>query len=395
MPLRKIIFWIHLLCGLVAGVVIAIMSATGVAIAFEHEILEWLDRDVRRAGFSSAHGFRLTIEELKVRLTESHPSLEASMVIVPKDPSLAYQYYVGRKLALYVNPYTGEAREPESTSTHTFLHKLEDWHRWLGLEGKGQGVGKVITGVCNFACLILCCTGLYLWFPRRWHWKGFRPAIWFVGGQQSYARNFNWHNVIGFWCLPVLTVLVATAVVFSFAWAHRLVFNLAGEPAPEARGPGVLASPPVEVPPVADGQSRIPHEEILARLKADFPNWESIALPFDAPAGDKIKPLNCVVFEPAPFATRGRIQVTVDPFRNETLSKVGFEDRTSGVRARIWVRFLHTGEAFGLPGKIIATVATAGSLVLVYTGFALSWRRFFRRSAGPSPSVPARFPQKW
>jgi hypothetical protein len=43
------------------------------------------------------------------------------------------------------------------------------------------------------------------------------------------------------------------------------------------------------------------------------------------------------------------------------------------------LRFLHTGEAFGFIGKVIATVATAGSLFLVYTGFALSYRRFFLR----------------
>ncbi|MCW5552450.1 MAG: PepSY domain-containing protein [Verrucomicrobiae bacterium] len=379
MALRKVIFWVHLVCGLVAGVVIAIMSATGIAIAFEHEILEWLDRDVRQVSSASGDRPRLTIEELDDQLRESHPSFKASMVIVPKDSSLAYQYFSGRELALYVDPYTGEAREPKSTSAHTFLHTLEDWHRWLGMKGKGQAAGKAITGVCNFAFLILCCTGLYLWFPRRWNWKAFRPVIWFVRRQQSRARNFNWHNVMGFWCLPVLVVLVATAVVISYAWAHRLVFTLAGEPAPDARGPGILATPPVQVPPAAADHPRVPLEHILTRLKSDFPEWESIALPLGSSPGNKVQPLNCVVFEPAPFATRGRIQVAMDPFRGDVLSKVGFDDRTPGVRARIWVRFLHTGEAFGVSGKIIAVVATAGSLLLVYTGFALSYRRFFRK----------------
>lgn len=55
-----------------------------------------------------------------------------------------------------------------------------------------------------------------------------------------------------------------------------------------------------------------------------------------------------------------------------------FQDRGTGMKARVWIRFLHTGEAFGLIGKIVATLATAASLVLEYTGFALSWRRFFR-----------------
>ncbi|MCP5528642.1 MAG: PepSY domain-containing protein [Verrucomicrobiales bacterium] len=388
MRVRKIIFWLHLLCGILAGVVIAIMSATGVAIAFEHEILEWTDRDVRQAGSAAANRPRLTIEEIGERLRATHPSFKPTQVIVPRGPALAYEYYTGRELAFYVDPHSGLASPPKSSRTHDLLHKLEDWHRWLGMEGNGQAVGKAVTGVCNFAFLLLCVTGLYLWFPRRWNGPALRALIWFVPGRHGRARDHNWHNVIGFWCLPVLIVLVGTAVVFSFAWAHRLVFALAGEPAPEARGPGILGSPAVEVPPAPADHPRIPIDQILVRLQSNFSGWESIALPLEVPPGNKAQPLNCVVFEPAPFATRGRIQVAIDPFRGDTLSKVGFGNRSRGVRARIWVRFLHTGEAFGWPGKIVATVATAGSLILVYTGFALSWRRFFSRGAklsAPSP----------
>ena len=45
---RKILFWLHLIAGVVAGVIIFIMSATGVALAFEKEIIAWAERDVRR-----------------------------------------------------------------------------------------------------------------------------------------------------------------------------------------------------------------------------------------------------------------------------------------------------------------------------------------------------------
>ena len=46
--LRKIIFWPHLVSGVIAGIVIAIMSLTGAAIAFESEIVGWADSDARR-----------------------------------------------------------------------------------------------------------------------------------------------------------------------------------------------------------------------------------------------------------------------------------------------------------------------------------------------------------
>ena len=53
----------------------------------------------------------------------------------------------------------------------------------------------------------------------------------------------------------------------------------------------------------------------------------------------------------------------------------GFSTQTAGRRARSFLRFAHTGEVGGLTGQTIAGLVSAASVVLVYTGFALSWRR--------------------
>jgi len=47
-----------------------------------------------------------------------------------------------------------------------------------------------------------------------------------------------------------------------------------------------------------------------------------------------------------------------------------------GQRWRTYARFLHTGQIFGLPGQVIALIATLSTLLLVWTGFALTIRRF-------------------
>jgi uncharacterized iron-regulated membrane protein len=54
-----------------------------------------------------------------------------------------------------------------------------------------------------------------------------------------------------------------------------------------------------------------------------------------------------------------------------------FSDLSAGRRLRSWTRFLHTGEALGLTGQALAGIACLGGCFLVYTGFALAWRRFF------------------
>jgi uncharacterized iron-regulated membrane protein len=69
-----------------------------------------------------------------------------------------------------------------------------------------------------------------------------------------------------------------------------------------------------------------------------------------------------------------------------------FSSYNLGRTLRTWVRPVHTGEAGGFLGQFIAALASAGGVVLVYTGLALAWRRFWqfvrrhRRAPGTSPS---------
>ncbi|MBE2212909.1 MAG: PepSY domain-containing protein [Opitutaceae bacterium] len=385
MPFRRIIFWTHLVCGIVAGLVIAIMSFTGVIIAFEHEVEAWFDRGVTRVE-APADARQLGIDELRIRVTQAKPGFVPTSVIIPRAADEAWTFVAGREGRVYVDPFTGEVREPRSHGAHAVMHELIDWHRWLGMEGDGQAMGKLITGVCNAAFLGLCVTGLYLWWPRAWSGRALRPVLWFVGRYKGRARDYNWHNVLGLWSAPVLIVLVATGVVISFGWAHDLVFRIAGEEPPKFRDFRMMAVKPPGVPAPDAGAVPLPLDAIVARLVASHPYYEQIGVnfprrsPSDADLST-VAPLDLVVFEPAPFQTAGRVQVYADPFTGDMLTKVAFGDRSPGLRARVWVRFLHTGEAFGLAGKVIAVLATAASLVLVYTGFALSWRRFVVRKS--------------
>jgi hypothetical protein len=54
----------------------------------------------------------------------------------------------------------------------------------------------------------------------------------------------------------------------------------------------------------------------------------------------------------------------------------GFSTQTPGRRARSFLRFAHTGEVGGLAGQTIAGLVSAAGAVLVYTGLALTLRRF-------------------
>ncbi len=377
MPLRKIIFWLHLAAGLIAGVVIAIMSATGIAIAFEEEILAWIDREPARLSAPAADATPKPIAELTTAVQQVYPNFNVTTVIVPRDPQRAYEFYAGREGPLYVDPYSTSIRESRAHATHDFIHTLEEWHRWLGRPNGLTSTGRLVTGICNFAFVILCLTGLWLWFPKLWNSRALRPRLAFIKKFRGKARDFNWHHVFGFWSMPVLTILAVTGVVISFEWAHRLVFTLAGEEAPQSRNYGMMAVPPAVVPTPAPGTPRVSAETLLASARAAFRDWQSLRLVLPDPTSSA--PVSLGITLPDHMPSRAYVPAELDPFTGEILQATRFQDRSAGLQARVWIRFLHTGGAFGLTGKIVATLATAASLVLIYTGFALSWRRFFPR----------------
>ncbi len=68
MSLRKILFWIHLTTGCLAGMVILVMSVTGILLAYQKQIISWADRDYRSVPPQSAAA-RLPIESMLATVT--------------------------------------------------------------------------------------------------------------------------------------------------------------------------------------------------------------------------------------------------------------------------------------------------------------------------------------
>ncbi|HEY9509370.1 MAG TPA: PepSY domain-containing protein, partial [Verrucomicrobiae bacterium] len=90
-------------------------------------------------------------------------------------------------------------------------------------------------------------------------------------------------------------------------------------------------------------------------------------------------PVSITVRERGAWPLFSSVNLTLDPFTGEVLRKESFSDYNLGRQVRSWTRFLHTGEALGNIGQIVAGLASLLSLLLVWTGFALAWRRFFGR----------------
>jgi uncharacterized iron-regulated membrane protein len=389
MPLRKVIFWLHLVTGLVAGSIIAVMSFTGAVLAFEHEIVEWAERDVRRVEVP-ASATALPLDGVLAKARAAAPEgAKPSGLTMSRDPADAIAVNFGRDAGVYyVNQYTGAVIKPASERTHDFMHLMVDWHRYLAREGDQRPLGKAITGAANLTFLFLAVSGLWLWWPRAWNARVLRPSLWFVRGASGKARDWNWHNVAGFWSLPVLIVLTASGAVIGYKWASDLVYRAAGE-TPQAPGAVTPAFSADFERPSSDAPI-LTYAATLARIQAAFPAWETITLrqglpprrgaapapqPSAAPRGPQ--PYSATVTESGTTFVAANTQIVLNPFTGDLLNRTGYAEQTPGRQARTWLRYLHTGQALGWLGQFVAGLASLGGLLLVYTGFAMSWRRFF------------------
>ncbi len=401
-PLRRVLFWAHLCCGVVAGLFILSMSVTGVLLTYEHQIVESAEH--RNHVTPAAGQARLSVDALAeaARNAAAADAGNARLSLVfDADSTAPVAVNAGRVTAALLDPYTGADIRDAAAGPRGFFRAVENWHRWLGANARTLRAN--MQDYANLAFLFITVSGLYLWLPAVWRWRTVRGALLFQSRYiNSKVRDFNWHQVFGAWMLIPLFLIALSGVVMSFPWANNLVYVAFGEQAPQrgGGGGGGPAGPAAQRP---EGQQRAANsanteraaradgaantmqasppappaslQQLFDATTASVANWQRITLPLagrgenieltvDLQSKERRAPRRTVVLDRADASVvevQGATGAAASPSR--------------GQRARTWMRFVHTGEQYGIVGQTIAGLASLAACFLVYTGLALAWRR--------------------
>lgn len=372
--LRKAIFWCHLPVGVIAGVVILIMCVTGVLLAYEKQITLWADTRNYQSVPPSESARYLPVDTL-IANARNHRGAAPASIILRSNLSAPAEIGFGRDSSpLFLNPYSGQVLGDGSQRVRSFFRSMTEWHRWLGAKGDNRNVARAITGACNLGFLFLVMSGFYLWWPRNWKLNSLRSVMWFRRRLSARARDFNWHNVIGFWSAAPLFIVVLSAVVISYTWAGNLVYRVVGETPPASR-----ANQPAQ----NGGSNRESNKETGAsanfdaafvRAEQQVGDWQSISLQLPASAS---APLTFNIDRGTGGQPQKRAQLVLDRATGEVVRWEPFSSYTRGRQLRSVLRFAHTGEVLGIAGQTIAGAVSLGGAVLVVTGLGLALRRFF------------------
>ena len=285
-------------------------------------------------------------------------------MIVRADPAEPVELVMGRDRTVYVNPYTGAVTGEPSKSVHAFFNSTRAWHRWFATGKVAQERTEPIWDAANVLFFFIVLSGPFLWWPKKMTWRHLRPIVWFRGNLSTKARDFNWHNAIGLWTSIPLALIVLTGVILSYKWANDMVYHMTGnEPLKPTR---VVPMPKSEAPPPWQGL-----DGWVGSAQSHMPEWRTITIR-NSPA----RTIGVTVESGTGGQPQDRATLTLDRVTGAKVKWEPFSSNNLGLRLRMLARVVHTGEVGGMPVQAIAGLASLAGAVLVYTGFALSLRRF-------------------
>lgn len=372
MSIRRVIFWSHLAAGLTAGIFVFIMSVTGVLLMYEHALPQAVSDSVKVE--APADVSAMTADELAALDNVQNAGERGVSLNWDNRDRSPVMVRAGRSGGFLMNPYTGDEIEDPSEGIHGYYSFMMGIHRWLGQSGDNRSTARAITGAANLIFLFLVVSGLYLWLPKAWKWVFFKLNMFF---RKSYptgkARDFNWHHVFGFWALVPLFLIVISGVMISYPWAGNLIYAAWGESPPQRGGAPSAGAPTENVDPSDLASLQDAVDAVKAYGDRDWTRV-SLTLPSDPTA----QTLSFQRHYGDRFLPQQRVTMTYDRATGEIRNVQTYADNTPAMKTRLFLRFIHTGERFGVIGTTIAGLASLAACFLVYTGLALSYRRLIR-----------------
>ena len=175
MSLHKFLYWPHLICGVLAAILIFIMSVTGVLLTYERQIIAWAESDYERPVATQTSS--LTVDELilinrsamgdkDLRSVKLENNLKAPIVVRGDD------YY-------YIDRYTGQILGNGPKGIKEFFSEMRSMHRWLSMTGENRNTARIFTGAANLMFLFIVISGMYLWFPKVINWNNIKKVLFF------------------------------------------------------------------------------------------------------------------------------------------------------------------------------------------------------------------------
>jgi uncharacterized iron-regulated membrane protein len=201
--------------------------------------------------------------------------------------------------------------------------------------------------------------GYYLWWPSQGNW---RTALTIKRSARGTRLHYDLHKVVGACAGGLLLVSLFTAISLYEPWTQVIVsgVNLLSPVT------ALEAPPPVSIP--IEGQKPITVGRVIEITKAAVHSGRPISLEF--PVDEQGTYLVTV-----DTGAAWKSQLSVDQYSGAVVLVQGPQAASVGDHVLGWLFPIHTGQAFGLPGRIVLVILGVIPTSLYMTGWFLWWNR--------------------
>jgi uncharacterized iron-regulated membrane protein len=357
---RRLLFWCHLGVGMTVGLVMLFLAVTGALMSFQSQITSWSERSLAVSAPSSACVSFASLAE-KARQETAKPAMSLTVYSDAHWPAL---YTVSNDTVYLIDPCTGALLEPGPSHVRAFFSHVKDLHRWVAFAGARHESLRAFKNAINLLFVFLILSGLILWLPRQWRAANLRAISSARPGLKGRAREWNLHHVAGLWFSIPLLAISLSGTIMGYGWANGLLYRAAGSPAPK------VAEEHVSEEPARDLSFL---DSLIPIAKAQDRNWKILAVRLPK---DSDKAVHFMIDDRLDNQPTARNLLTLSR-KGKVLQWEPFDSLAKGRQWRLYVRFLHSGELFGVPGQLIVLLSVVALMLSVWTGFSLSVRRLF------------------
>ena len=350
MGLRATLLKVHLWVGMAAALFLFALGLSGALLTLEDIIDPALNA---RAWFVKPQGRPLKLTQITQAIRQAFPQSPIEELVLPQKPDDTVKFLVrqsdGHEVGIFVNPYTGEIVGRNSDQQFRPMLAIRQFHTHLLIQRRS---GHMILTIAACCLLGLAVTGIVLWWPRK---------IFKLRGGPPHNVVFDLHQMLGLWSSACLLLFAMTGIAMGFEdqvnrWALAVSHM---QPAPW----------PTPKPPAA-GVPPLSPDELLAKAESIAPGARPIGLDFDSPNDPAL------VIMRFPEDQLGRTWVILDRYTGDVLRFDSTRAMPVALKyARMWNQEIHTGDIFGWPTRILASIFSLAVAALAVTGPCIWWNR--------------------
>ncbi|WGS83842.1 PepSY-associated TM helix domain-containing protein [Methylomonas sp. UP202] len=365
----------HLYLGLSAGLLLAVVGLTGGILVFYQELQEILNPELSVVSLPAEGRRNLRpLDDIVAAAENAKPAgSHFFKVYYPRKADIAYKflYFVreqtpsgkGDGYYIFVDPYTARVQglqlwHPKDRYWGRPLVSFIMQLHWCLLMGKSGGTIVAILGAFSIISVL---TGLIVWWPLT---GKFRQALTFKANAGSVRFNFDLHKTAGFYSGIALLPVLFSGIYMTLPERVDVVVK----PFSTMTRPNAYSGIPetIDSATPAEGQATISLSRVEAIVQKNYPGGRLWMLNAPKDRTDVFRVMKRDIEELSRFV--GYREIAVDQYSGEILKVY---DAGTGSNADVfydWQWPLHSGHAFGWPGRILVLLSGLACPVLFVTG---------------------------